>query len=918
MKPRLLPLLLFLLLPFLGLRAQQYLVHTSGHVLGLGSDSRAVLQNASTASPLRFEQQADGSLLVCLDQADGKPLYLQLGTENGWSTFWRSTTNGDRSLYTLETQGNYVRLKNKQTGRYLGTDSNDANSSCFSDKDGNDAKHRWRLSDTPNPAPLVEEYAYPILTDAQRQICEGWGVSLCWWAGQCGKWSKSKLDELLKWMVSPTGLNWNLFRYNIGGGDDPQNRNCTPHHMDWGKGHRAEMEGFQDERGGEYHWERDEAQRRIMLRIKELRPDAQFEAFSNSCPWWMTESGCVSGSSDGNSDNLRKDYYADFAHYLVDVCKHYKDEYGIEFKTLEPFNEANTGYWKQSGQQEGCHVSPQSQVAFLKVLLPILKESGLKTRVSASDETNVGGAIGEFNEYAKSNLFTSTAYQDANKMPLITQWNTHTYGADTRSRSQMGSLARAKGLTMWMSETGSGGNGIAGNLAMSKRLFDDVRYIAPDAWIDWQYMEEKNDQWCMVQGSFDGTNHKRVKNYYVRQQVTRFIKPGYTFVTTLHENCLAALNTAPVSVASASAPVPSASAEVPTTPDTLIVCLLNEGDKAIHHLTLPMAVISGTPDAYRTSSSESLRHLAGTSLSSAVELTSDSTLTVTLPSQSLTTLLLPVTLQAPCPHYYPALSAPVAQSASPSLPSASAPLSASRALPAASQQPSSPSGSSAFHAGASPSPAPWQPTALANRTLVFVPGDTYMIIPQSNTVMAVTDTGSGLALQPARLDDPAQRWTLEYNASATLPTWRLRSGLGRYATCQPSAYALKTQTSTSSAQLFSIESVDGLYCRIMQRGSDKAWDLSNASLSSGTPIGIYTYGSTAQADHRQWLFARVATAHTDDPEETGIHDAVAESPLLHGDSQSPTASPAYDLTGRPVDLRHYHGIAVVNGRKVIR
>ena len=422
-------------------------------------------------------------------------------------------------------------------------------------------------------------------------------------------------------------------------------------------------------------------------------------------------------------------------------------------------------------------------------------------------------------------------------------------------------------------------------------------------------MEEKNDQWCMVQGSFDGTNHKRVKNYYVRQQVTRFIKPGYTFVTTLHENCLAALNTAPVL---------SASAEVPSTPDTLVVCLLNEGDKAIHHLTLPMAVISGTPDAYRTSSSESLRHLAGTSLSSAVELTSDSTLTVTLPSQSLTTLLLPVTLQAPCPHYYPALSASVAQSASPSLPSASAPQSASRALPAASQQPSSPSGSSAFHAGASPSPAPWQPTALANRTLVFVPGDTYMIIPQSNTVMAVTDTGSGLALKPARLDDPAQRWTLEYNASATLPTWRLRSGLGRYATCQPSAYALKTQTSTSSAQLFSIESVDGLYCRIMQRGSDKAWDLSNASLSSGTPIGIYTYGSTAQADHRQWLFARVATAHTDDPEETGIHDALAESPLLHGDSQSPTASPAYDLTGRPVDLRHYRGIAVVNGRKVIR
>jgi len=45
-------------------------------------------------------------------------------------------------------------------------------------------------------------------------------------------------------MTSSTGLNYKYFRYNIGGGDDPENKNCTPHHMGNGKGLRAEMEGF--------------------------------------------------------------------------------------------------------------------------------------------------------------------------------------------------------------------------------------------------------------------------------------------------------------------------------------------------------------------------------------------------------------------------------------------------------------------------------------------------------------------------------------------------------------------------------------------------------------------------------------------------------------------------------------------------
>ena len=240
---------------------------------------------------------------------------------------------------------------------------------------------------------LQDTLRYEINPHMVRQHFKGWGVSLCWWAGQCGKWDDEKIDEIITWLVSPEGLNYNIFRYNIGGGDDPRNRHCELHHMAKGKGLRAEMEGFKDSIGDVYHWERDAPQRKIMLKIREKRPDAIFEAFSNSCPYYMTYSGCVDGHQDGGKDNLRPEYYEAFARYLVDVCKHYKDKYGIEFKTLAPFNESATNYWRANGSQEGCHFDYDSQIKFIQVLAPILRQSGLKTEISPADETSVGHAI---------------------------------------------------------------------------------------------------------------------------------------------------------------------------------------------------------------------------------------------------------------------------------------------------------------------------------------------------------------------------------------------------------------------------------------------------------------------------------------------------------------------------------------------
>ena len=236
------------------------------------------------------------------------------------------------------------------------------------------------------------------------QRIDGWGVSLCWWAGQCGKWDEARMDSIVTWLTSKNGLNYNVFRYNIPGGDDPQNRNCTPHHMGRGKGLRAEMEGFKRSAQDDYDWSADEAQRRIMLKIKEKRPDAVFEAFSNTPPYYMTVSGCAAGNKDAAHDNLRKDQYEAFARYLIDCCLYYKKVHGIEFHTLEPFNEPMTNYWNCNGSQEGCHFDVQSMSDFIQVIAPMLKASGLKTRLAACDETSVMQSIRSLEAFDKSGV----------------------------------------------------------------------------------------------------------------------------------------------------------------------------------------------------------------------------------------------------------------------------------------------------------------------------------------------------------------------------------------------------------------------------------------------------------------------------------------------------------------------------------
>ena len=364
------------------------------------------------------------------------------------------------------------------------------------------------------------------------QTIEGWGSSLCWWASEVGKWKdEQKIDALVDALTAPDKLNMNIFRYNIGGGDDPSH---IGGHMVKGKGKRAEMEGFKASATAPYNWNADAGQRKVLLKIRAKRPDIILEAFANSPPYWMTYSGCSAGNNPATKDNLKPEFYDIYCDYLIDVCKQYKKTYNVEFRTLEPFNESLTGYWNALGSQEGCHFEPSTQATLIRLLHAKLLKSGLRTQIAASDETSLSHFLKILDAYEK----------EGDIFPKIRQLNTHTYHGTAEERERVRQKTVLLKKPFWQSETGPSGKagGLLSNLLLTQKLFDDMRLMQPVAWLDWQMMEEWNDTWCLFQGKFSSENFRVNKNYYVRMQITRFFCQQYRLATTDHEQCLATVS----------------------------------------------------------------------------------------------------------------------------------------------------------------------------------------------------------------------------------------------------------------------------------------------------------------------------------------------------------------------------------------
>lgn len=388
---------------------------------------------------------------------------------------------------------------------------------------------------------LAEEKVYNVSLDLNNKspfgAFDGWGTSICWWGHHLGEnLTEEQLDMVVKALYDEDeGLGLNIARYNIGGGDDPSHN----HQREFDG---RDMPGVLD-KDGNWDLSRDAGQLLALQLCVKYGADI-IEAFSNSPPYFMTESGCSSGNRNSGKNNLPDDKFDNFASFLAEAVLRIQNEYGIEFDTLEPFNESDTNYWGYEGWQEGCHFDTADHSKLIMLVRQELDKRGLTdVGVSASDETHVW-RTGENikNTYTKEAVST------------LSQVNTHSYNSG--GYDHLRSAALEAGKPLYMTEVdgdGSLGGKASGSMGpalwFANKINEDLRGLEPNAWIMWQatamsYMGEHKDSGYWNICSFDKETNtvNKPKKYYAYMQYTRFIRPGDTLVKTDYSNIVSAIN----------------------------------------------------------------------------------------------------------------------------------------------------------------------------------------------------------------------------------------------------------------------------------------------------------------------------------------------------------------------------------------
>ncbi|MBN2131631.1 MAG: hypothetical protein JW741_19185 [Sedimentisphaerales bacterium] len=108
-------------------------------------------------------------------------------------------------------------------------------------------------------------------------------------------------------------------------------------------------------------------------------------------PYWLTVSGCSAGSVDGATDNLVAGKEARFVQHIVDVMKHFRSAWGVDFDYVSAINEPDADWWKAGGGQPGCHVSAEQAIVIYTELARAMDLAGFRAKRIAFDAGYTNG-----------------------------------------------------------------------------------------------------------------------------------------------------------------------------------------------------------------------------------------------------------------------------------------------------------------------------------------------------------------------------------------------------------------------------------------------------------------------------------------------------------------------------------------------
>ena len=452
-------------------------------------------------------------------------------------------------------------------------------------------------------------YGYTVDVAKAYQEFDGWGLSLSWWATEIGDWTrkgssgKEKREEIMEAIYGKSGLNLNIARYNVGGGDNPSHTHMTDDRNTPGwRG--ATLEGeeyvpdsryfYEDSAGNYIDWQNTPDWRQLWVldwlqTERNKYGDLLTEYYSNSPPYWMTISGCTSGSVKEGDDLDKKEglgwtwghnwnlennseHNQAFVEYLLDVYE-YLVAQGFTFENIQPFNEsgAQYWYWAANGDQEGCHFSAEQQAEILRLLKLEMDKRGIDAEYNVGDETNTDRAVDTYNRI-RNNVTTTDGTPGKDVLNGAGRLTYHIYSYNNNNMKRMYHNAHYNNQEIYMSEIcWSDGkkydtSDMTTGFHYVDSIIDTVKYGGVDAYVFWQGMEDMIGQmksgtnYGLIQGVYYtqeeaeaqgvdlaamGLKHQDFvlsKAYYLSGQYTKYIEKGYRLVEIDDARTMAAIS----------------------------------------------------------------------------------------------------------------------------------------------------------------------------------------------------------------------------------------------------------------------------------------------------------------------------------------------------------------------------------------
>jgi O-glycosyl hydrolase len=376
------------------------------------------------------------------------------------------------------------------------------------------------------------------------QTIDNFGASDCWSMQKIGAWVPSQKERVADLLFSiDEGIGLSAWRFNIGAGI-----NFTTIRHPW-----RTVETFEVAEG-EYDWTRQEEERWFLQAAKNRGVD-QFIAFVNSPPARMTRNGRTNCTDGLGSTNLNDGYEGQFATYLVEILKHFRDEWDISFDVISPVNEPQWE-WNEGSNQEGNRASNQDLIEIVAALSNELTTQGVQTKIQISEsgdlrswyQTNSGMESKYGEEYG--DYLSQVVYNEEIRDKIMPVFGGHSYWSDRVSNQLVQDREFLSlhfqslfdiGWKYWMTEyaildgpEGAGGRGrdltIKTALDVSRVIHYDLTLLNASAWQWWTAVSPEDYKDGLIYTDFmnDSNNQNIIESklLWAVGNFSRFIRPG--------------------------------------------------------------------------------------------------------------------------------------------------------------------------------------------------------------------------------------------------------------------------------------------------------------------------------------------------------------------------------------------------------